>query len=166
LSSALANYHDASDDDPEAHDWESSINAVINNRESHMLAQDDVHHGIDTSVKELEVFAAQSYGCKPFQPYCMSIDHESWNKLDSNLQALWDKLSPEAKNLILSSARQKGINSIINKSTIGTGKFPPKTAVPPKPSGADSKNTRSMNEHASKDSAFHHHSREPESCPL
>jgi hypothetical protein len=73
-------------------------------------------------------------------------------KIDSDSQVQWDKLSPKAKNLILLSACQKGIESIINKSTISTGrfrpngKFPPKTAKSSKPNGAEPKNDRSTHE--------------------
>jgi hypothetical protein len=49
----IASYHDMYDDDPDV----SPFKAEINNWESYVQAQDDVHHGIDTSVKELEVFA-------------------------------------------------------------------------------------------------------------
>jgi hypothetical protein len=79
----------------------------------------------------------------------MSIDRETWNKLDADSQAQWDKLSPEAKNMILSSARQKGIDSTVNKSTIGTGKFPPKSTKSLKPNGSALKTDRSTNEHIS-----------------
>jgi hypothetical protein len=62
------------DDDLEAHGWENPIDAEINNWESHMrlLKMTSSTESILWLRKQLEVFAARSYGHKPFRPFRMS----------------------------------------------------------------------------------------------
>ena len=79
-------------------------------------------HGIDTPLEELEVFCSKQTNVPrhPFQgPNSqLSIDHETWNKLEKEHQTLWDQFPPHVKNLILYQARQRGIDSFVNRRPI------------------------------------------------
>ena len=79
-------------------------------------------HGIDTPLEDLEVFRSKQANA-PRRPYRgpnsqLSIDRETWNKLEKPHQALWDQFPPHVKNMILSNARQRGIDSIVNRRPV------------------------------------------------
>ena len=55
----------------------------------------------------------------------LSIDRETWNKIEKPHQALWDQFPPHVKNMILSNARQRGIDSVVNRRAVGPDKTTP-----------------------------------------
>ena len=91
-----------------------------------------VTHGIDTPLADLEVFRSKQANV-PRRPYRgpssqLSMDRETWNKLEKPHQALWDQFPPHVKNLILSDARQRGIDPVANRRPVvpdTTDKTPP-----------------------------------------
>ena len=64
----------------------------------HVLSSGTIH-GIDTPLSDLEVFRSKQENAprRPFRnPHSqLSIDRETWNKIEKPHQALWDQFPPQ-----------------------------------------------------------------------
>ena len=67
----------------------------------------------------------------PRRPYrgpnsLLSIDRETWNKMEKDHQTLWDQFPPHVRNMILyNDGHQRGIDSVVNRRAVGLDKTPP-----------------------------------------
>jgi hypothetical protein len=90
----------------------------------------------------------------------ISLDRETWSKLDKDAQTIWDNLTPEAKNTILTGTRQRAVEIAQNKKVLDPKDFVPakKTGWRPPPSNGNANVHEFVeSEDTQSDEIQHHH---------